>query len=179
LSGCIGFDLVKAGKTVKVNGAISVTPQQDWNRLTDGDHEIWTLDGPILQKITFIMGISDDGYLFNIKKPGSYKVADGIPRFDEKMNALEAIDLFEATLARLNAQQLSVSKAKPYKFGNKTGFRFDFSYQSSSGLQRLGMTAGLIKDKKLYLVIYSGTRLYYFDRGRRDFENILQSIRFL
>ncbi|MCZ6610436.1 MAG: hypothetical protein O7A66_10580, partial [Alphaproteobacteria bacterium] len=61
LTGCVGYTLVKGGQKLELGQGLSVKPPRDWNRRTEGKHEIWTLDGPGLQYILFVKGIEDGG----------------------------------------------------------------------------------------------------------------------
>lgn len=54
-----------------------------------------------------------------------------------------------------------------------------FSYLARSGLEKRGLTAGAVKDERLYLIIYTGTRLRFYDKHRDDVERMIRSIKFL
>jgi exopolysaccharide biosynthesis protein len=64
-------------------------------------------------------------------------------------------------------------------FGSLPGFRFDFSYTLESGLENEGTVIGANKDGMLYLIIYTGTRFYYYGKHKRDVERLIDSIRIL
>jgi hypothetical protein len=63
--------------------------------------------------------------------------------------------------------------------GGEDGFRFDFSYVSEEGLNYNGIAAGAVRDDKLYLVMYIGTTLHYFEKYIEEVDYILKSIEFL
>ena len=49
LAACAGFTLAKGGEKLDLGQGISVRPDRDWNRITVGKFEYWTLDGLRLQ----------------------------------------------------------------------------------------------------------------------------------
>ncbi|MEE8562677.1 MAG: hypothetical protein V3S92_03565 [Alphaproteobacteria bacterium] len=177
LTGCVGYTLVKGGQKLELGQGLSVKPPRDWNRRTEGKHEIWTLDGPGLQYILFVKGIEDGGRIF----PGPARrllapKKDTFPNFRKGMSLLEVGELFEASLARRGAQKIAIAGFAPAKFGGKDGFRFTFTYRTTAGLNMRGITAGALLGDKLFMVIYNGTELFFFDRSKGDFEKILASL---
>jgi hypothetical protein len=65
------------------------------------------------------------------------------------------------------------------RLAHRRGFRFEFSYLSKQGLAIGGFAVGAIIDRRLYLIIYSGAREYYFPKHRDDVEQIVSSVRFI
>ena len=49
----------------------------------------------------------------------------------------------------------------------------EFLFTTEDGLLREGFTVGAKKDKKLYLIIYSGARLHYYPKNKGDEESIV------
>ena len=45
-----------------------------------------------------------------------------------------------------------------------------------SGLENEGTVIGAKKDGKLYLIIYTGTRFYYYGKHKDDVERLIDSI---
>ncbi|MCH8917819.1 MAG: hypothetical protein IIC52_07165 [Proteobacteria bacterium] len=179
LTGCVGYTLVKGGQKLELGQGLSVKPPRDWNRRTDGKHEVWTLDGPRLQYILFVKGIEDGGRIFSAK--ASRRGASGkdtLPKFRKGMNLLEVGELFVASLARRGAQKIITAGFAPAEFGGKDGFRFTFTYRTTAGLNMRGIAAGALLGDKLFMVIYNGTEEFFFDRSKGDFEKILASLTF-
>ncbi|MCZ6494840.1 MAG: hypothetical protein O6924_01540 [Alphaproteobacteria bacterium] len=176
LTGCVGYTLVKGGQKLELGQGISVKPPRDWNRRTEGKHEIWTLDGPGLQYILFVKGIEDGGRIFPASRRRASPKKDTFPKFRKGMSLLEVRELFEASLSRYNAQKIAIAGFAPAEFGGKDGFRFTFTYSTESGLNMRGIVAGALLGDKLFMVIYNGTELFFFDRSKGDFEKILASL---
>jgi hypothetical protein len=101
-----------------------------------------------------------------------------LPRFSESMSALEVVDFFRASLAALEVSDFQPSDFRPAAFGDKPGFRFEFTYLSKDGLAVQGFAAGAIAEKRLYLIVYSGAREHYFPKHRDDAEQIVSSVTF-
>ena len=53
----------------------------------------------------------------------------------------------------------------------------EFLFTTEDGLLREEFTVSAKKDKKLHLIIYSGTRLHYYPKNKGDAESIVQSIK--
>jgi hypothetical protein len=65
---------------------------------------------------------------------------------------------------------------RPFKFGSQPGFRFELTFLSEEGLEYDGFVVGAIKDEKLYLICYAGTREYYYPKYKDAAEQIIASI---
>lgn len=176
LGGCISYTLVPGGKVAKVGDVVTVLPGQDWNRSSSGHVEVWTLDGPGLQQILFVEGAKDGDYLFPVRG-GRGNLLDDLPRFTKGMSALEVADLYEATLTRAGAAEFTMHDLQPYKVGERNGFRFDFDCLSKDGLQLRGAAIGIVKDDRVYMAVYTGTRIHFFDKGWQDVQHIFETFR--
>ena len=177
LTGCVGYTLVKGGEKLELGEGLSFKPPRDWNRSTNGKHEVWTLDGPRLQYILFVKGIEEGERIFpESARSLAAEKKDTFPKFRKGMSLLEVSELFEASLARVKAQNIAIAEFAPARFGGKDGFRFTFTYRTKSGLNMRGIATGALRDGKLFMVIYRGTELFFFDRSKDDFEQILASL---
>ena len=178
LGGCAnGYTLV-SGERTKVGNALSVAPDGAWNKQTQGHTEVWTLDGPAVQQVRFMVGIEDGEQIAPQTPAQSSNSETQAPKFHANMTPFEVAELVTATLAQANVTNMATKGLKPAKFGTDEGFSFELSYTSSSGLECLGYAVGRIKDKKLYLVLYIAPKLYFFERDRARVEHMIASLRF-
>jgi hypothetical protein len=92
------------------------------------------------------------------------------------MTASEVLDFVVESIMRTN---VTATHLRPFKFGQNRGFRFDLTYLSAEGLDYEGLVAGSIKDDQLYLVIYTGTKVYYYPKYKDDVEQIISSLEIL
>ncbi|MCZ6849398.1 MAG: hypothetical protein O7F75_11185 [Alphaproteobacteria bacterium] len=172
VTACAQYSLVKPVK-VLIGDAYSVDAQIAWNKKTEGKTEIWTVDGPLLQELRFIKGIEDGDTLLE------GRVGNKLPTFKSKMTAIEIKELFEASLAQIGLARLKTLNLRPNGFGKASGFRFEFTYVLNNGLEKQGFAIGAVMNDKLYMIIYSGTRLHYYPKHKDDVERLVRSIRML
>jgi hypothetical protein len=174
VAACAQFSLVGPGR-VEMAGVYAVDTPVAWNRTSEGKSELWTVDGFQLQKLTFVNGLEDGDPLFETKGDN----AKNMPRYDTVMTSLEVKELIEAGLRVSGVHQLETYNFRPETFGSIPGFRFEFSYALESGLENEGTVIGAKKDGKLYLIIYTGTRFYYYGKHKDDVERLIDSIQIL
>ena len=181
LNACVSYELVEPVKR-DIGSLYSVEPQIAWSRAAHGKIEIWTVDGPALEAIHFFNGIGDGETLFTAY--GQQK--EKLPLFKKDMTANEVMEfivdsimaqgppsLVERHLKGTGAQTMHL---RPFKFGDHPGYRFELSFLSQEGLEYEGFVVGTIKDDKLYLICYTGTRLYYYPKYKEYVEKLIASI---
>jgi hypothetical protein len=181
LSACAYYDLVEPIKR-DIGSSYSVEPQIAWSRSTQGQIEIWTVDGPALEAIHFFNGIGDGQTLF----PAYGKQKEKLPKFKKDMTANEVLEFIVDSIMAPGIQSpvgpnmkgtgAQTIHLRPFKFGNHPGYRFELSFLSQEGLEYEGFVVGTIKDDKLYLICYTGTRLYYYPKYKESVEQIIASI---
>jgi hypothetical protein len=175
LAGCVQYSLVPSDKMVTVGNTLQVEPQITWSKSESNGIVTWTADGPSLDRILFFPGIDDGAPLIK----NTVKDKDEMPLFSSSMTPLEVMDLIKATLARMGCQDIQMEKIIPHPFDGLDGYKFFFSYASEGGLRYKGFSAGTVKNERLYLVIYTGTDLFYYDKYLAAAEKIVSSIKIL
>ncbi|MHA1599585.1 MAG: hypothetical protein ACTSW2_02075 [Alphaproteobacteria bacterium] len=169
LGGCAAYSLVDA-KRQTIGGAYSVEPSIQWSKIKDGEVEVWTIDGASLEAIRFYSGMEAGDQLFTVSKDAK------MPAYDPAMKASEVMEFVVDSIARGGAGNVEGTALRPAQFAAASGFRFDLSYTSSNGLWFDGMAVGFIIDGKLNLIIYAGTRQYYFPKYRDEVERMIGTI---
>jgi len=169
-TGCTQYTLVKRGSPTEIGKTFRVDPQIDWSMFSGKTVTFWTVDGPLLDKLVFLPGVENGKPLVNSENNKQ------MPLFSSTMSPIEVMDLVEATLARQKAQVFKKENLMPAPFGKLDGFRFTFSFLSEDGLQYKGFAAGIIKNQKLYMIMYTGTNLLYYDKYVEQVEKIVNSI---
>ncbi len=172
-AGCAtsGFTLVEPS-TRGMGGLYTVDPQIPWSASEKGGIEVWTVDGPALQAIKFFHGIEDGEPLIEPEESDEER-----PNFDADMSALEVMELIVDTLVADGASDVKARGLRPVSFGNLEGYRCELSYLNSDGLEAEAMVAGTIHSEKLYLILYTGTRIHYFPHYQPQVERLIESIR--
>jgi hypothetical protein len=169
LAACSTFSTVGTERH-EIANFYSVAPQTQWNRYTDGDLEVWTVDGPLLDSLQFTSALADGDALYEL--PGREEV----PRFRANMSESEVMEFVVDSLAAAGAQKIEATGLAPAPFGPRPGFRFDLAYQSGSGLDKLGMALGTLEDGKLYLIIFTGAAQHYYPKYKSSVDALFASI---
>jgi hypothetical protein len=177
LSACAGFKLVKGGQRQDLGAGLSVEPGRDWNRVVVEKYEYWTLDGIQLQNIVFVKG-ANDGESIVYRGRAAGDETDTFPKYRKGMTLIEIRELIETTWARRGYHRFRVTEFGTAPFGDKAGFQIAFAFDTRDGLEMQGQAVGAIVAARLYLAIYTGTRIHFYARGERDFGRIVKSLRF-
>jgi hypothetical protein len=186
LAGCVPYSSVDPARAT-VKGDIAIEPGARWSRVNAsiGDGwdfvlgsavESWTIDGEKLECVTFHVAVEDGDPVMKI--PGAKDKT--LPRFRRDMTPSEIATLVEGALARsLGAPLAPGRNLRPASLGGLPGFRFELSFTPRDEVDRELTAIGAMKDGKLYLVSYQGTRLYHYGRYLPEFERMLETLRFV
>ena len=190
LSGCSGiggyggfgnhYSLVRAKETRVGDGSLEVAPPREWNRqrrfFFDEVRwvEDWTLNGPLLDNITFVTGLPHGKYLVHTDR----RAAQQVPRFDEDMTAPEIAALLESAYrVRGGAVDFRTLSLQPRQFAGYPGFQFDYEHLDGDELWRKGRAVGAVIGGRLYLVMLDAARPHYYPNAIGDLEAIVASAR--
>lgn len=190
LSGCTGlggyggfsdyYSLVRPHSVSVGDGSMAVTPPRPWNRqrrlFFDEVRwvEDWTLNGPLLDDLTFISGLPHGKYLVRTDR----RDAQQVPRFDSDMTAPEIQAMLESAYrVRGGAIEFRTLSLQPRTFLGQPGFQFDFEHLDGDELWRRGRAVGAVIGGRLYLVMLDAARSHYFPDEVRDFEAMVASAR--
>jgi len=174
------YALVRAREVKVGDGSMAVTPPREWNRQrrTFFDDirwvEDWTLNGPLLDDMTFISGLPHGEYLIHTNKHD----AEQVPRFDSDMTAPEIQAMLESAYrVRGGAVDFKTISLTPRPFMGYPGFQLDYEHLDGDELWRKGRAVGAVIGGRLYLVMLDAARSHYFPDEIRDFEAITASAR--
>ena len=173
------YGLVEARPDRVARGTIEVTPTIRWNRAPRGEYDIsreenWTLNGPLLDSLTFIGGVEEGDAIVRQRRREERQV----PRFRADMSPPELADMIE-TFYRIRAGSVrfEMTRMEPRNFLGHPGFQFDFEHLDGSEIERRGRAVGAVIDGRLYLALLEGTRMHYFPAALPEFERIVASAR--
>jgi hypothetical protein len=169
LGGCAAYSLVEV-KRHTIGDAYSVQPSIQWSKITADKVEIWTVDGPDLAMIRFFRGLKDGDPLFTARDDVK------LPTYNPAMKASEVMEFVVDSISRAGAGNTDGTNLRPAQFGTTPGFRFELSFTSSDGLWFDGLVMGATIKDKLHLIIYTGTRQYYFPKYRDEVERMIGTI---
>lgn len=170
-AGC-GRLQVTGTERVAIGRAYTVDPQIEWSAASQGNRDIWTVDGLTLQAIHFFKGVRKGWTLLGARRAQN----DEWPTFDPGMTPHELLEFIVASLSRFGLANVDPYGLRPQPFGKAQGFRFDFDFLYPDGLEGRGLAAGAVIDDRLQLILYVGARQYYFPEYLDEVEAIIASI---
>ncbi|MCW0234591.1 MAG: hypothetical protein OJJ21_13405 [Ferrovibrio sp.] len=177
LTACTAYSLVPAATTDVAN--FRVENDIAWNKANKLRVEsaaplaYWTADGPALNYILFVGGVKDGGYV--LRQMGTTETVNNLV-FRNGMSATEIVELWEASMTKMNTTSIAKgSNIQPADFGGTAGFKFDFQYVAKDEVDRSGVGYAAVKDGKLYLIFFSGTKLHHFPMRRASALRIMES----
>ena len=154
-----------------------VVPGRDWNLLTSRpgkNAEVWTLDSPQLNEVTFFGGI---GYGEPLIKERSKK-RDPLPKFTRSTLLIEIPELLEGThRSAKGIGDFEVIHIDAAPFLGNDGVNFRYKYVDEDQLPRLGEARAAIVDGKLYMISFEAPRIHFYERNLADFQALAESAR--
>jgi hypothetical protein len=173
------YKLVTPGPEDVARRSMIVTPTVRWNKAPRGPGDIdreenWTLNGPLLDGLTFIGGLEHDKRIVQQRRKADRKV----PNFRADMNPSEIAAMIESFYRiRAGSTRFEMTGLKPRDFLGRPGFQFDYIHLGGDEVERKGRAVGAIVDGRFYLVLFDAARMHYFDAGLPEFERIVESAR--
>jgi len=144
------------------------TPIQ-WRRHDETDKmQIWTSRGPTEDQLVFVTGLAPGEALIPALEP--------FPRYQAGMTP-QAIAQFvvNSYVLRAGPTDAAVHRVWPARFGSLEGFRFEYGYTTTVGIDVHAFGAGAVKDSRLYLIYLEAAGQSLFDKLRPIAERIIDS----
>lgn len=192
LAGCTGglgggdygvnspYSLVRVRSVAVGDDSMVVTPPREWNRARTFFFqdvrwvEDWTLNGPLLDSISFVSGLPSGKTLVRQRRRADRQV----PYFRSDMTAPEVAALVESLFrVRAGTVDYRTIALQPRPFLGVNGFQLDFEHLDSDELWRRSRAVGAVVNGELYLILLDASRSHYFDAAAPDFEAIVNSAR--
>ncbi len=174
------YGLVRARETGVGNGSLRVTPPREWNRqhgqlfVDIREVEDWTLNGPLLDGISFVTGLKSQDTLVRQSRRDDRQV----PKYRGNMTAPEVASMLESLFrVRGGTVDFKTLALVPRDFLGHPGYQFDFEHLDGDEVYRRGRAVGATVNGRLYLILYDAARSHYFSAGLSDFEAITASAR--
>lgn len=176
--GFSSYGLVRVERVHVGDGQMTVVAPRYYNRhrrilFSDvSDVEDWTLNGPILDGISFVSGMKNNRELVRQRHSADQQV----PRFRSDMTPPEITAMLESLYrVKGGAVQLNTLSLQPRLFLGANGFQWDYEHLDTDELWRKGRAVGAVIDGKLYLILMDAARSHYYDATLPDFESIVAS----
>jgi hypothetical protein len=174
------YGLVRVTRVKVGDGQMSVVAPRPYNRhrrilFSDvKDVEDWTLNGPILDGISFVSGMKNNRELIRQRRTANQQV----PRFRSDMTPPEIAAMLESLYrVKGGAVDLKTLSLQPRQFLGANGFQWDYEHLDDDELWRRGRAVGAVIDGKLYLILLDAARSHYYEAELPDFEAIVASAR--
>jgi hypothetical protein len=181
--GSLGFSDYSAVGTRRVavgNGNMTVVAPRPWNRRhavlfeNVAAVEDWTLDGLLLDDMTFITGLKSGKSMIR----QLHSAEQQVPVFRADMTPPEIAAMLESLYrVRGGAVDFRTVSIRPTQFLGTAGFEFDYEHLDDDELWRKGRAVGAVIGGQLYLIMLDAARSHYYDAALPDFEAIVGSAR--
>jgi hypothetical protein len=172
------FSLVRVHRVQVGDGSLTVSPPRPWNHQRAvlfediRDVEDWTLNGPLLDGMSFVTGLKNGKTLIRQRRTTSQQV----PTFRSNMTPPEIAAMIESLYrVRGGAVDFRTVSLKPRPFLGTNGFQFDYEHLDDDELWRRGRAVGAVVNGELYLILLDAAKLHYYDAALPDFEAIVTS----
>jgi len=171
------YTLVRPQPQEVARDSMVVTPTVAWNRARRTTYDIsreenWTLNGPLLDSLTFIGGLEPGKTVVRQRRREERQV----PLYRADMSPPEIASVIESFYRiRAGSVRFEMTGLRPRTFLGHPGFQLDFDHLDSSEIERRGRVVGAIVGDRLYLVLLEGTRMHYFGAALPEFERIVES----
>jgi hypothetical protein len=176
--GISDYAMVRVHRVSVGNGTLSVSAPRPWNRhrpvLFEDIREVedWTLNGPILDGMSFVTGLPNGKSLIHQRRTADQQV----PPFRSNMTAPEIAEMLESLYrVRGGAVDFRTLSLQPRPFLGYNGFQLDYEHLDTDELWRKGRVVGAVIDGRLYLILLDAARLHYYETTLPDFEAVVAS----
>lgn len=169
-----GSPLVTPGRTT-AGGHLSIEAGMEWTRLGDPREQLWTIDGPLLNALHLIPTVREGDFIF-LGQRQSKRRPDGA-FYHRGMRPDELRDLIADGMRAAGAVNVTTLNLRPARFGDREGFRFEMTLDSSSGLKYRAMVAGFEHEKGLALAMFYAPAEYYYPRDEAKVSAMLDTLR--
>jgi hypothetical protein len=174
------YSLVRPHSVSVGDGSMAVTPPRPWNRqrrffFDDVKWvEDWTLNGPLLDDLTFVSGLPNTKRLIQTDS----RDAQQVPKFHSDMTAPEIAAMIESAYrVRGGAVDFRTLSLAPRQFMGQPGFQLDYEHLDGDELWRRGRVVGAVIGGRLYMIMLDAARSHYFPDELKDFEAMVASAR--
>jgi hypothetical protein len=180
LGGIGGYQLAQPRTHHVARGRMEVTPTIPWNRAYSGYNDIseeenWTLNGPLLDNLTFIGGLRDNRPIVRFQRRSDWRQ---VPNFRSTMTPDEIVSMIETYFrVRGGVVRFETAALQPRSFLGHPGFQFDYTRLGTDEVERRGRAAAAVIGGRLYLILFDAARMHYFPAALPEVERIIESAR--
>ena len=177
LGGCVSDRrLVAANETHVAGSDMTVKPGSNWKRLPASMkqtrwEEVWTWNGPQLDRIALIGGLPDGKDIVFRESNSEQQV----PAFRADMTALDLMSMVEVSYRVNGVTVFDFESVEPLDFLGGPGVRLRYNYTSGIGIAKRGSCVMRVVDRKLYAMKLESVAGHYFDKVDPEFDQLIAS----
>jgi hypothetical protein len=172
------YSLVRVRRVEVGDGRMTVAAPRPWNRhrpiLFEDIRAVedWTLNGPLLDGMSFVTGLRSGKSLIRQRRTTSQQV----PAFRYNMTPPEIAAMIESLYrVRGGAVDFRTLSLQPRQFLGANGFQLDYEHLDDDELWRRGRVVGAVIKGQLYLILLDAAKSHYYDATLPDFEAVVAS----
>lgn len=176
--GISDYSAVRVERVNVGDRSLSVAAPRPWNRHRPiffediRQVEDWTLNGPLLDGMSFVTGLKNGKSLIRQRRTASQQV----PIFRSNMTPPEIAAMIESLYrVRGGSVDYRTLSLQPRPFLGTNGFQLDYEHLDDDELWRRGRAVGTVIDGKLYLILLDAAKSHYWDATLPDFEAVVAS----
>jgi len=176
--GISDYSLVRVQRVNVGDDTLVVSAPRPWNRHRPiffediRQVEDWTLNGPLLDGMSFVTGLKDGKSLIRQRRTTSQQV----PIFRSNMTPPEIATMIESLYrVRGGAVDFRTLSLQPRPFLNTNGFQLDYEHLDGDELWRRGRVVGAVVNGRLYMILLDAAKAHYWDATLPDFEAVVAS----
>src|SRR6187551_3423842 len=150
------YSVVRVRRVNVGDDSLSVAPPRPWNRhrpiLFEDIRAVedWTLNGPLLDGMSFVTGLRDGKSLIRQRRTASQQV----PIFRSNMTPPEIAAMIESLYrVRGGAVDFRTVSLQPRPFLGTNGFQLDYEHLDDDELWRRGRAVGAVINGELYMIL--------------------------
>jgi len=163
LAACSGAPgLVRKQDPVRVQRVFEVTSPIEWARYRGIGNETWTVDGALLNRLTYLTNIRDKDHIFGYGRQGRRNPDGAFYRTGMEPNELR--DLMVDGLAQIGFTHVSASNVQPMQRDGFDVYRFDLDLSTPNGLIYKGHAMLFERRERLNAVFWFAPVEHYYPR---------------
>lgn len=175
LAACSGAPgLVQPDQPVRVQRVFEVESPIAWARFRGIGNETWTVDGALLNRLTFLTNIRDKDHIFGWGRQ-SRRNPDGA-FFRTGMEPNELRDLMIDGLAQLGFANVAASNLRPVVVDGFSTYRFDLDLRTPNGLVYKGHAMMFERRERLNAAFWFAPVEHYHARDVAAVEQLFDDI---
>ncbi len=176
LGGCVSDgQRVTADEIHVAGGDMTVKPDSTWKRLSASTQqtrweEVWTRNGPQIDRITLIGGLPEGKAIIFREKTADQQV----PVFRADMTAQDLASMIEVSYRVNGVTVFDYESVEPVEFVGGPGVRLRYHYASGLGIAKRGSCVMRVVDQKLYAMKLESVAKR-FDAVAAEFDRLVAS----